>query len=108
MNYYTYTGENIKNEEYQVDRIIFDGDDTEKIVEAGIPVKLSEDELNYLFNLGFVLDISSEEESEAVQLAIADWQKSEFYSDEVVETPLYSGETVNNPLEAELFTKEVN
>jgi hypothetical protein len=108
MNYYTYTGENIKHAEYQVNRIIFDGDDKEKIIEAGIPVKLSEDELNYLFNLGFVLDNSSEEESEAVQSAIVDWRESEFYSDEVKETPLYSGETVNNPLQAELFTKEVN
>ena len=84
MDFYTYTGENIKSEEYQVDRIIFEGDDEEKIVEAGVPVKLSEDEINYLHNLGFVLDKSSEVESEAVQSAIKDWQESEEFSDDFV------------------------
>jgi len=82
MDFYTYTGENIKYECYQVDRIIFDGDDDEKIIQAGIPVKLSEDELNHLYGLGFVLDNSSEVESEAVQTAIRDWQESEFDSDQ--------------------------
>lgn len=84
MDFYTYTGENIKSEEYQIDRIIFEGDDAEKIVEAGVPVKLSEDEINYLHNLGFVLDKSSEVESEAVQSAIKDWQESEEFSDDFV------------------------
>ena len=84
MDFYTYTGENIKSEEYQVDRIIFEGDDEEKVVEAGVPVKLSEDEINYLHNLGFVLDKSSEVESEAVQSAIKDWQESEEHSDDFV------------------------
>lgn len=84
MKFYTYTGENIKSEEYQIDRIIFEGDNAEKIVEAGVPVKLSEDEVNYLHNLGFVLDKSSEVESEAVQSAIKDWQESEEFSDDSV------------------------
>lgn len=84
MSFYTYTGENIKSDEYQVDRIIFEGDQTEKVVHAGVPVKLSEDEVNYLHNLGFVLDKSSEVESEAVQSAIKDWQESEENSDEFV------------------------
>lgn len=84
MSFYTYTGENIKSDEYQVDRIIFEGDSEEKIVEAGVPVKLSEDEINYLHSLGFVLDRSSEVESEAVQSAIKDWQESEDCSDDYV------------------------
>ena len=75
MSFYTYTGENIKSDEYQVDRIIFEGDSEEKVVEAGVPVKLSEDEINYLHGLGFVLDKSS---------AIKDWQESEEFSDEYV------------------------
>lgn len=84
MNFYTYTGENIKSDEYQIDRIIFEQDNGEKIVEAGVPIKLSEDEINYLHNLGFVLDKSSEVESEAVQSAIKDWQESEENSDDPV------------------------
>jgi len=84
MEFYVYTGENIKSEEYQVDRIIFEGDVEEKVVEAGVPVKLSEDEINYLHNLGFVLDKSSEVESEAVQSAIKDWQESDEFSDDNV------------------------
>lgn len=94
MDFYTYTGENIKSDEYQVDRIIFEGDSKEKIVQAGIPVKLSEDEINYLHNLGFVLDKSSEVESEAVQSAIKDWQESEEFSDDFVNhSAVDSGQT---------------
>lgn len=84
MDFYTYTGENVKSDEYQIERIIFERDNGEKIVEAGVPVKLSEDEINYLHNLGFVLDKSSEVESEAVQSAIKDWQESEENSDSFV------------------------
>lgn len=83
-DFYTYTGENVKSDEYQVERIIFEGDNSEKEVLAGVPVKLSEDEVNYLHNLGFILDKSSEVESEAVQSAIKDWQESEDFSDEIV------------------------
>lgn len=84
MKFYTYTGENVKSEEYQIERIIFEQDNGEKIVEAGVPIKLSEDEINYLHSLGFVLDKSSEVESEAVQSAIKDWQESEENSDDFV------------------------
>ena len=84
MSFYTYTGENVKSDEYQIERIIFEGDDSEKVVYAGVPVELSEDEINYLHGLGFVLDKSSEVESEAVQSAIKDWQESEENSDDYV------------------------
>jgi hypothetical protein len=84
MNFYTYTGENIKSEEYQIDRIIFEGETSEKEVLAGVPVILSEDEVHYLHSLGFVLDKSSEVESEAVQSAIKDWQESDKVSDDFV------------------------
>ena len=99
MDFYTYTGENIKSDEFTFDRIIFEGDEAEKVVEAGIPVKLSEDEINYLIGLGFILDKSSEVESEAVQSAIKDWQESGFDSD-YEGTPFNHGEITNNPLDS--------